>query len=581
MQELLVQWFGTSGATAARYVIAFAVVLVLLLALRWILKSVSRGGAMRPRGKQQRLAVMDVTVVDERRRLVLVRRDGVEHLLLVGGPTDIVVEQTIIKGVPVGTMGRFPRPTQEQPQVDGPPPPRRMPAREAPAEPKVAAAMAAAAIAAPEEVPEPAPTVVRPAMPAPEPRRSAPPPPPPVSEQSYDEPLPSMEPRVPAPMPSDIPPEPLADTRPASFRTARQTYAPPVSGRPEPVPAPTFSPSDEVLDRGAAPDVSLPPLEPADDAFDDLALRLDEALREENPKVEPSFAPTPPVAPVVVAAAPAVTEPPAFMRNTRGPITFSRRDREPPPAPEPIRAETPKVEPAPIEPPAPEPEPEPEIVVSAPEPVAPPPPPAPPADDLNRSMLGAASAWFRPRTPAQIKSADEKFDRKPEPPPQPAERVEPEDLGLKPVEANPPAVRIPAVEPETIARVGGLAAVLPAVEVAPDLPPPNVEPPAPEPEAATPDFDLSDSLSDDLDNLLVEAEPATESTPSPKIEPVVDVWKPEPPKPVPAPVPVVPPPVPVRADEQKDPDFTSLEDEMARLLDELAGDIPRPGKPRN
>jgi hypothetical protein len=38
---------------------------------------------------------MDATPVDSHRRLVLVRRDDVEHLLLIGGPTDVVVEQDI------------------------------------------------------------------------------------------------------------------------------------------------------------------------------------------------------------------------------------------------------------------------------------------------------------------------------------------------------------------------------------------------------------------------------------------------------------------------------------------------------
>jgi hypothetical protein len=41
------------------------------------------------------LAVMDATPVDSHRRLLLVRRDDVEHLILIGGPTDVVVEQNI------------------------------------------------------------------------------------------------------------------------------------------------------------------------------------------------------------------------------------------------------------------------------------------------------------------------------------------------------------------------------------------------------------------------------------------------------------------------------------------------------
>jgi flagellar protein FliO/FliZ len=47
-----------------------------------------------------RLAVIDAAAVDGRRRLVLVRRDNVEHLLMIGGPTDIVVEPNIVRASP-------------------------------------------------------------------------------------------------------------------------------------------------------------------------------------------------------------------------------------------------------------------------------------------------------------------------------------------------------------------------------------------------------------------------------------------------------------------------------------------------
>src|SRR5664279_5714347 len=50
------------------------------------------------RGRQPRLAVIDAATVDGRRRLVLIRRDNVEHLLMIGGPTDVVVEPNIVRG---------------------------------------------------------------------------------------------------------------------------------------------------------------------------------------------------------------------------------------------------------------------------------------------------------------------------------------------------------------------------------------------------------------------------------------------------------------------------------------------------
>src|SRR6185295_17168077 len=40
----------------------------------------------------------DAASVDGRRRLVIIRRDNVEHLLMIGGPTDVVVETNIVRG---------------------------------------------------------------------------------------------------------------------------------------------------------------------------------------------------------------------------------------------------------------------------------------------------------------------------------------------------------------------------------------------------------------------------------------------------------------------------------------------------
>lgn len=38
------------------------------------------------------------------RTLLLIKRDGVEHLVMIGGPNDLVIEQTIIRGIPMGTV---------------------------------------------------------------------------------------------------------------------------------------------------------------------------------------------------------------------------------------------------------------------------------------------------------------------------------------------------------------------------------------------------------------------------------------------------------------------------------------------
>ena len=44
---------------------------------------------------EPRLGVVEQASVDGRRRLVLVRRDNVEHLIMTGGPVDVVIENNI------------------------------------------------------------------------------------------------------------------------------------------------------------------------------------------------------------------------------------------------------------------------------------------------------------------------------------------------------------------------------------------------------------------------------------------------------------------------------------------------------
>ena len=76
--------------------VTIGVILVLTAGVYWLVRRYSTfglGGI--GRGRVPRLAVVDALTVDRRRRLLLVRRDNVEHLILIGGPSDLVVEQTI------------------------------------------------------------------------------------------------------------------------------------------------------------------------------------------------------------------------------------------------------------------------------------------------------------------------------------------------------------------------------------------------------------------------------------------------------------------------------------------------------
>jgi flagellar protein FliO/FliZ len=87
---------------ALTFFFAFVAVLALIGVVAWLLRrfASNRLGANTNRGRMPRLAVIDAAAVDGRRRLVLVRRDNIEHLLMIGGPTDIVVEPNIVRAMP-------------------------------------------------------------------------------------------------------------------------------------------------------------------------------------------------------------------------------------------------------------------------------------------------------------------------------------------------------------------------------------------------------------------------------------------------------------------------------------------------
>ena len=93
------------------FVFAFVAVLALIGVAAWLVRRFAgnRLGANTNRGRMPRLAVIDAAAVDGRRRLVLVRGDNVEHLLMIGGPTDIVVEPNIVRATP-GRDQMAPRP---------------------------------------------------------------------------------------------------------------------------------------------------------------------------------------------------------------------------------------------------------------------------------------------------------------------------------------------------------------------------------------------------------------------------------------------------------------------------------------
>ncbi len=133
MREMLEPIFGESGAVVAQFTITLIAVLVLIGLAYWVVQRFSGirlNGA--GRGRVPRLAILDALSIDGRRRLVLIRRDNVEHLILIGGTADLVVEPSIVRGAPAGArprQGQAPRPQPQQaaavaavPQAPSPPP---------------------------------------------------------------------------------------------------------------------------------------------------------------------------------------------------------------------------------------------------------------------------------------------------------------------------------------------------------------------------------------------------------------------------------------------------------------------------
>jgi hypothetical protein len=92
--------FGTEMPLALRFFIAFVIVLALIGAAAYLVRrfgATALNAAVTARGRQPRLAVIDAATIDGRRRLVLIRRDNIEHLIMIGGPTDVVIEPNIVR----------------------------------------------------------------------------------------------------------------------------------------------------------------------------------------------------------------------------------------------------------------------------------------------------------------------------------------------------------------------------------------------------------------------------------------------------------------------------------------------------
>jgi hypothetical protein len=250
------------------------------------------------KSREPRLMVLDAAAVDPKRRLVLIRRDDVEHLIMIGGPTDIVIESGIFdrakSAAPIRSAVASdivtPQPavtpvleTRPTPPVERRPEPARPAASVQPERP------AAAPVEARAATPQP---VVRPATPPViTPERT-----PPSVDRYMERPAAERPPEVRnvSAMGSVLygeDREPMTGTKPAQ-PASEPARVQPVAKQPNPIEAvpaqprvqPATSTAEAILD--AARDRVLPPQQPAasppvvtvNDAERALAARM-EAMR--------------------------------------------------------------------------------------------------------------------------------------------------------------------------------------------------------------------------------------------------------------------------------------------------------------
>jgi hypothetical protein len=101
-------------------VLVVAFLAAALVAVAVIMRKMMRGPGLTtlfaPKS-QKRIEVIEQAPIDTKRRLVLIRRDGVEHLLMIGGPVDIVIESGIGAEPARGEL----KPRAPTPQITLPP----------------------------------------------------------------------------------------------------------------------------------------------------------------------------------------------------------------------------------------------------------------------------------------------------------------------------------------------------------------------------------------------------------------------------------------------------------------------------
>ncbi|HCX66978.1 flagellar biosynthetic protein FliO [Parvibaculum sp.] len=78
-----------------RFVAALAFILGLIGVCAILARRFGFAPGASPAGGQRRLGIVEVKAIDAKHRLLLIRRDGKEHLILTGGETPLLIESSI------------------------------------------------------------------------------------------------------------------------------------------------------------------------------------------------------------------------------------------------------------------------------------------------------------------------------------------------------------------------------------------------------------------------------------------------------------------------------------------------------
>jgi flagellar protein FliO/FliZ len=93
-----------------RFLFALVAVLALLVGFAWLARRFGFAGRSFAPGGRRRLAVVEMVPIDAKRRLVLLRRDQTEHLIVLGADSATLIESGIGAG---GFAAAIPLPAQE------------------------------------------------------------------------------------------------------------------------------------------------------------------------------------------------------------------------------------------------------------------------------------------------------------------------------------------------------------------------------------------------------------------------------------------------------------------------------------